>query len=90
MTTILKVMDYQDPVNEKGTVVQSYTVTTNSYWVTVTKNERETGKETDEVMFERVPQMDEWLDPAHTRITKALSELESAILAVVGKEKESK
>ena len=87
MTTVLKVCDYGDPVNEKGTVVQSYTVTTNSYWVTITKNERGTGKETDEVVFERKPQQDTWLDPAHTNITKALSELENAILAIVGKEK---
>lgn len=85
MTTKLNVIDYKDPVNEKGTVMQGYTVKTNNYWVTITKNERGTGRETDEVVFEREPRQDEWMDPAHERIAKALSELENAILAVVGR-----
>ena len=83
VVTTLRVVDYKDPVNERGTVYQGYTVETNSYWVTVTKNERGTGRPTNKVVFERKPQNDDWLDAPHVRITEALRELENAILAVV-------
>ena len=85
MTTKLNVVDYRDQVDGKN-VLQGYTAEANCYWVTVTKNERGTGRETNEVVFVRKPQMDEWLDAPHDRITKALSELEAAVLAAVRKE----
>jgi hypothetical protein len=85
MTSKLNVVDYKDQVDGKN-VYQGYTVVTNSLWVTVTKNERGTGRETQEVVFERNPQNDDWLDAAHDRIGKAIHELEAAILAAVRKE----
>jgi hypothetical protein len=85
MTTKLTVIDYKDQIDGKN-VYQGYTVETNCYWVTITKNERGTGRETKEIVFDRIPKDDEWLDAPHSRITKALSELEAAILAAVRKE----
>lgn len=85
MTTKLNVVDYKDQVDDKN-VYQGYTVTTNSYWVTITKNERGTGRETKNVVFERKPMIDGWLDQAHNRIASALSELEAAIVAAIRKE----
>lgn len=85
MTTKLDVTDYKDQIGTKN-VYQGYTVSTNSYWVTIKKNERGTGRETEEVVFERKPQLDGWLDTAHERICAALRELEAATLAAVRKE----
>lgn len=85
MTSKLSVIDYNDQIDGTN-VYQSYTVTTNSYWVTIKKNQRGTGRETDEVVFEREPQMEEWLDEKHSRIAAAVKALEDAIIAAVGKE----
>jgi hypothetical protein len=85
MTTKLNVVDYKDQVDGKN-VYQGYTVRTNCLWVTITKNERGTGRETEEVVFKREPINDDWLDAAHDRIGKAIHELEAAILAAVRKE----
>jgi len=83
MTGRLNVCDYTDPVNEKGTAYQGYRAEVNSYWVTIYKSERGTGRPTEEVVFERVPKMDEWLDAKHSRITRAMDELENALRAVI-------
>jgi hypothetical protein len=85
MITKLNVVDYKDQVEDKN-VFQGYTVRTNCLWVTITKNERGTGLETPEVVFERNPNNDDWLDAPHDRIGKALHELEAAIVAAVRKE----
>lgn len=85
MTGKLSVVDYEDKVDGKN-CYQGYTMKYNCLWVTVTKNERGTGRETEEVAFERSPQNDDWLDAAHVRIGRAIYELEAAILAAVRKE----
>jgi hypothetical protein len=86
MTSNLKVIDYADQVDGSN-VCQGYAVETNCYWITITKCERGTGRETQEIVFERKPQMDEWLDEKHARITRAISELEEAVLAAVREKK---
>ena len=82
MTSKLNVVDYEDQVENKN-VYQGYSVETNGYWITITKNERGTGRETKNVVFERKPMIDGWLDQAHNRIASALSELEAAIVAAI-------
>ena len=86
MTAKLNVVDYKDQIANTS-VYQGYTATTSSYWITITKNERGTGRETGEVVFDHKLMDDDWLDAAHLRITKALHELEAAIVAAVRKEK---
>ena len=81
MTGKVNVVDYSKEVGSN--VYQGYTLEYNSYWVTVTKNERGTGRETQEVIFARNPNSDKWLDAAHERITKAILELDNAVLAAI-------
>ena len=64
------VMDYQT----KPKVVE-YRLYVNAFWVNIFKGQ--------EKVYSREPSMTEWLDIKHTRITKAISELEEAILDVV-------
>jgi len=85
MTSVLRVIDYEDKVDGKN-VYQSYTVETNCYHVLITKNERGTGTPTNEVVFKRDGLGSDWLDEKHSRITEALNELENVILAAVRKE----
>ena len=49
------------------------TFSCNIYWVIIKQGERE--------IYRREPDKDTWLDDSHKRITKALEELEAAILA---------
>lgn len=47
----------------------------NASWITIRDNK------TDEVLFDRAPPNENWYDPPHRRIVKALEELEAALNA---------
>jgi hypothetical protein len=58
---------------------QTYNFTVNAYWITIKKGSVE--------VLSRDPREDTWMDDKHFRITKALKELEEALIMAVEEEK---
>lgn len=83
MTGNYHLIDYTDPVNEKGTVFQGYLLEFNSYRVTIYKLERGTGRNTGEVVYRRGPSQDEWLDDSHKKLINAIQTMENAVESVL-------
>jgi hypothetical protein len=83
MTGKFNVVDYKDPVNDKCTAYQGYSMEFNTYWIKIYKLERGTGRHTDEVVAVRTPDMNEWLDAKHKKIADAIANLDKAILEMI-------
>jgi putative intracellular protease/amidase len=78
------VMDYdKDKMHPDSSLEDrtAYYIDINSYWVSIVTS-------AGTVVFKREPSQDNWLDAKHEAITKALAELETALINATRQEKD--